>query len=117
YDPDDDSSHSIQDDLHFYTLAVPLPATSAGLLRAETRLLEDIQPLAQTVADIQADMARFRNADESGSSFTPEESVLREVGNSKGPESNRSEEDTLRNAEGLIFSQMFSRLRRSRESQ
>ncbi|MFO0427012.1 MAG: ExeA family protein [Planctomyces sp.] len=117
HDPDDDSSHSIQDDLHFYTLAVPLPATSAGLLRAETRLLEDIQPLAQTVADIQADMARFRNADESGSSFTPEESVLREVGNSKGPESNRSEEDTLRNAEGLIFSQMFSRLRRSRESQ
>lgn len=116
-DPDDGLSHSMPDDLHFYTLAVPLPATSAGLLRAETRLLEDIQPLAQTVADIQADMARFRSTDESGSSFTPEESGSREVRNSRVPESNRSEEDSLRNAEGLIFSQMFSRLRRSRESQ
>jgi hypothetical protein len=108
------------DELKFYTLSVPV--VSSGTLRSETRLTQEFTSIAETVAGLQADVERFRRDEVSVGAGAPEDlrTAIQAVETADGSRISEkfAEEASAAGTsdDGLRFSRMFTRLRKSREN-
>jgi general secretion pathway protein A len=106
------------DELKFYTLSVPV--VSSGTLRSETRLTQEFTSIAETVAGLQADVERFRRDEVSVGAPEDLRTAIQAVETTDGSRISEkfAEEASAAGTsdDGLRFSRMFTRLRKSREN-